>query len=66
MAARRIDRESLAPIGGCGWINVTLLARDLGSSTQRLSKLKLRMRVKDVNDNSPMFLQQSYKVIGNL
>ena len=62
LSAARIDRESLAPGGGYGWLNFTLIARDLNFNASRSSKLLVRMRVNDVNDNDPVFVQSFYEV----
>ena len=62
MISSRIDRETLAPFGGSGWINFTLVSRDLNYTMFRFSKLVVRMRINDVNDNSPVFSQSVYEV----
>lgn len=64
--ASRIDREELAPTGGLGWINFTLQGRDLGEMSSRFSELFIHLRITDVNDNDPKFLQQRYEVLNNI
>nr|CAB3229294.1 cadherin-23-like [Phallusia mammillata] len=61
ISTSRIDREHLAPTGGPGWINFTLIARDFGFPAKRATQMSVRMRVNDVNDNSPRFLASSYE-----
>ena len=62
LVASRCDREELAPTGGFAWINFTLLGYDHGLVSPRSSQLTVQLRINDVNDNSPKFLQQDYKV----
>lgn len=59
----RIDREAIASAGGYGWINFTLIASDRGAFTRRSSKLLIRIRVNDINDNNPRFHRSFYEVI---
>jgi len=62
VSTSRIDRERLAPSGGPAWINVTIVAQDLGFPESRSTLVHLRMRVEDINDNDPRFLRPVYLV----
>lgn len=44
------------------WLNFTIRARDHGSPP-RIAELPVFLRIVDVNDNNPVFLQPSYQVI---
>lgn len=43
------------------WLNFTIQARDHGSPP-RIAELPVFLRIVDVNDNNPIFLQPSYQV----
>lgn len=62
VVASRIDRESLAPSGGDVWVNATVLARDLGIPESESTKLRVSIRVRDINDNPPKFSAKKFKV----
>ena len=62
LSSRRIDREQLAPSGGSGWINVTLVAYDTGFPSSRATSIGVKFRVNDINDNHPVFHRNSYDV----
>nr|XP_039274105.1 cadherin-23-like isoform X1 [Styela clava] len=63
LVASRIDRESLATPSGTAWVNTTVLARDLGYPESRSVKLRIAMRVEDINDNDPVFRLKRYKAL---
>lgn len=44
------------------WLNFTIRARDHGSPP-RIAELPVFLRIVDVNDNNPVFLQPSYQVL---
>lgn len=43
------------------WLNFTIRARDHGTPP-RIAELPVYLRIVDVNDNNPVFLQPSYQV----
>lgn len=43
------------------WLNFTIRAKDHGSPP-RITELPVYLRIVDVNDNNPVFLQPSYQV----
>lgn len=47
------------------WLNFTIRARDHGSPP-RIAELPVFLRIVDVNDNNPVFLQPSYQVLINI
>lgn len=44
------------------WLNFTIRAQDHGSPP-RIAELPVYLRIVDVNDNNPVFLQPSYQVL---
>lgn len=44
------------------WLNFTIRAQDHGSPP-RIAELPVFLRIVDVNDNNPVFLQPSYQVL---
>lgn len=44
------------------WLNFTIRAQDHGSPP-RMAELPVFLRIVDVNDNNPVFLQPSYQVL---
>lgn len=44
------------------WLNFTIRAKDHGSPP-RIAELPVYLRIVDVNDNNPVFLQPSYQVL---
>lgn len=47
------------------WLNFTIRAQDHGSPP-RIAELPVFLRIVDVNDNNPIFLQPSYQVPINI
>lgn len=47
------------------WLNFTIRAQDQGSP-RRMAELPVFLRIVDVNDNNPVFLQPSYQVPINI
>lgn len=47
------------------WLNFTIRAKDHGSPP-RIAELPVYLRIVDVNDNNPVFLQPSYQVLSSL
>lgn len=47
------------------WLNFTIRAQDHGSPP-RIAELPVFLRIVDVNDNNPIFLQPSYQVLINI
>lgn len=47
------------------WLNFTIRAQDHGSPP-RIAELPVFLRIVDVNDNNPVFLQPSYQVLINI
>lgn len=45
------------------WLNFTIRAQDHGSPP-RITELPVYLRIVDVNDNNPVFIQLSYQVGG--
>uniref|UniRef100_F6Q874 Cadherin domain-containing protein n=1 Tax=Ciona intestinalis TaxID=7719 RepID=F6Q874_CIOIN len=58
----RLDREVLSPPGGPGWVNITLTASDHGFPSPRSTRVIVRVRVDDVNDNYPVFTEDNYDI----
>lgn len=56
MANQTVDFEQVQ------WLNFTIRARDHGSPP-RIAELPVFLRIVDVNDNNPVFLQPSYQVL---
>lgn len=44
------------------WLNFTIRAQDHGTPP-RIAELPVYLRIVDVNDNNPVFLQPSYQVL---
>lgn len=44
------------------WLNFTIRAKDHGTPP-RIAELPVYLRIVDVNDNNPVFLQPSYQVL---
>lgn len=44
------------------WLNFTIRAQDHGTPP-RMAELPVYLRIVDVNDNNPVFLQPSYQVL---
>lgn len=47
------------------WLNFTIRAKDHGTPP-RIAELPVYLRIVDVNDNNPVFLQPSYQVLSRL
>lgn len=47
------------------WLNFTIRAQDHGTPP-RIAELPVYLRIVDVNDNNPVFLQPSYQVLNRL
>lgn len=47
------------------WLNFTIRAKDHGSPP-RIAELPVYLRIVDVNDNNPVFLQPSYQVLSRI
>lgn len=47
------------------WLNFTIRARDHGTPP-RIAELPVYLRIVDVNDNNPVFLQPSYQVLSRI
>lgn len=56
MANKTVDFEQVQ------WLNFTIRAQDHGSPP-RIAELPVYLRIVDVNDNNPVFLQPSYQVL---
>lgn len=47
------------------WLNFTIRAQDHGTPP-RMAELPVYLRIVDVNDNNPFFLQPSYQVLNRV
>lgn len=47
------------------WLNFTIRAQDHGSPP-RIAELPVYLRIVDVNDNNPVFLQPAYQVLNRM
>ena len=59
MANQTVDFEQVQ------WLNFTIRAQDHGTPP-RIAELPVYLRIVDVNDNNPVFLQPSYQVLNRL
>lgn len=59
VANRTVDFEQVQ------WLNFTIRAQDHGTPP-RIAELPVFLRIVDVNDNNPIFLQPSYQVLSNV
>lgn len=59
MANQTVDFEQVQ------WLNFTIRAQDHGTPP-RIAELPVYLRIVDVNDNNPFFLQPSYQVLNGV